>query len=95
MLGADIVPNSARVTASIAGPVVDIGLTMPRPAWLAITSSANALTTTTAVIDGGFGFQALPTMLVLPVGGAGTVATSALVTCSVGGTVDTSYVQPL
>lgn len=95
MLGSQISPNASRVTASIAGPLVDIGLTQPRPAFLAITSSGNALTTTTAVIDGGFGFQAVPTMLVLPAGGAGTVAASALVTCSVGGIVDTSYITPL
>lgn len=95
MLGSEITPNASRVTASIAGPIVDIGLTQPRPAYLAITSAANALTTTTAVIDGGFGFQAVPTMLVLPAGNGGTVATSALVTCSVGGITDTSYLQPL
>lgn len=93
-LAAPTVPNSGRITAGIAGPIMDVGLTQQRPAFLIDTLNGAALTTTAAIVDAGFGFQAVPTANVL--GGAGSTGTTiGSATFTVGGTVDTSYVQPV
>lgn len=92
-MAAPLTPGN-RVTAGIAGPVMDSQLTFCRPAFLTLTTATNALTTTAQIIDGGFGFQQIPTAYVLPAG-LSVNGTAGIATLTVGGTVDTSYVQPV
>ena len=93
-MAAPVTASSTRITAGIAGPIMDTNLTQPRPALLSVTTATNALTTTAVIIDGGFGFQQVPTAYVLPAG-LSVNGTAGIATLSVGGTNDTSYVQPV
>lgn len=93
-VGANVTPNASRITAGIAGPIMDVGLTQERPAFLLVTGNSNALTTTASVIDGGVGFQTVPTAFIVPAG-ASTNTTAGVATFTVGGTTDTSFVQPV
>jgi len=82
---------------NVAGPIADTGLTLPRMAQIQGTTTAGgkaqASTVGATVIgDAGWGFQAVPNMLVLPMGtGAPTVIAQAVAT--VGGITDTSWIQ--
>lgn len=87
------VPNSGRITAGIAGPIMDIGITQQRPALVLDTLNGGALSTTATILDAGFGFTTVPTAVVIA-GAASTGTTIGSATFSVGGTTDTSYLQP-
>lgn len=93
-IGGNVTPNATRITAGIAGPIMDVNLTQERPAILLITGNSNALTTTASIIDGGVGFQTIPTPFIIPAGGS-TNTTAGIATFTVGGTTDTSYLQPV
>lgn len=82
--------------ANTAGPISDTGLTFPRPARLAGTSTAGAVTTATGIVieDAGFGIQAVPNAIITA-GGGSLPTTAAAGTFTVGGTTDTSIVQPI
>lgn len=82
--------------SNIAGPINDTGLTFPRPARLAGTSTAGGATTATGIVieDAGFGIQAVPNAIITAGGGA-LPTTAAAGTFSVGGTTDTSWIQPI
>jgi hypothetical protein len=82
--------------SNIAGPIADIGLVFPRPARLAGTSTAGGATTATGIVieDAGFGLQAVPNAIITAGGGA-LPTTAAAGTFSVGGTTDTSWIQPI
>lgn len=93
---APITGFGSRVTAGIAGPIMDVNLTQPRPCWISITASASALTTTATIVDAGYGFQQTFTPWVLA--GLGSVpngGTVGAVTLTWGGQTDTCYLQPL
>lgn len=83
-----IVAGSAGTNA--LNPTLSTGLLVPRMANIQGTSSSGgAVTATGAVVyDGGL-FQAVPTGLVIG------QATGAIITMTVGGTTDTSIIQPI
>lgn len=83
-------------TQAVTQPYFGKGLITPRPAQIAGTSTAGgAITATGAVIvDAGYGFQAVPNGIVVA-GGSGLATTVGQVTLTVGGTTDTSILQPL
>lgn len=87
---------AGTAAANTAGPISTTTLTVPRMAVITGTStSGGAVTPGGAVVDdGGFGFQAVPSAVVLP--GGGTVPTHlATPVLSVGGVSDTSWLMPV
>ena len=82
--------------SNTAGPIADTGVIFPRQGAIFGTSTAGgAIQTSGSVItDAGFGFQAVPFLGVLPAGNS-LPTTIAQATATVGGIVDTSYVQPI
>lgn len=85
--------SGTRAT-NVAGPIVDTGLTQPRPAWIQPSLNAGSVSTTGSVIvDPGFGFQAVPTLALI--NGTGLAGSSGIsITSLVGGQSDTNWVQP-
>lgn len=80
---------------AVVNPALDKAILIPRQASFSGTSEAGgAITATGAVINDGGLFQAVPTGLVLPSGTAALPTTTAIVTITVGGVSDTSFVQP-
>jgi len=79
--------------SNTAGPISDTGLTFPRPARLVGTSTAGGATTATGIVieDAGFGLQAVPSAINTP---SNLPTTWGVGTFTVGGTTDTSYIQP-
>lgn len=87
---------SGTRASNVAGPINDTLLTQPRMAMISGTSTAGGAIQTTGavVVDPGFGFQAIPSLGVLPAGNAlPTVIAQA--TATVGGTSDQTYLQPI
>lgn len=82
--------------SNTAGPIADKGLTVPRMAQLAGTSTSGGATTATGIViqDAGFGFQAVPSAIIIAGGGA-LPTTAAAGSFTVGGITDTSFVQPV
>lgn len=82
--------------SNTAGPLADTGLTQPRLGMIAGTSTAGGAITATGavVVDPGFGFQAVPTLGVVPAGNS-LPTTIAQATATVGGQSDTSFIQPV
>lgn len=81
-----------------AGPIDDTGLTQPRMAQIAaVAGSASGGTLISAgqvVVDAGFGFQAVPNMVVIP-SSLTAPQIAATATAVVGGITDTSFLQPI
>lgn len=77
-----------------SNPQVEIGLTKPRNFWISGTSTGGgAVTATGALIDdAGWGIQRVPDGVVLT---GQLITTAAVVTMTVGATIDTSILQPL
>ena len=82
--------------SNTAGPIADTGLTTPRAAQLAGTSTAGGAITATGVVivDGGLGFQAVPSLAVVAAGNS-LATTIGQATATVGGASDTSFLQPV
>lgn len=80
--------------SNTAGPISDTGITFPRPARLAGTSTAGGATTATGIVieDAGFGIQTVPAAINTP---SNLPTTWGVGTFTVGGTTDTSYIQPV
>jgi hypothetical protein len=79
--------------SNVAGPIADITLTQPRPAWIQPGIGTGSVTVTgTVIVDPGFGFQSAPSLGFISSGG--TLSTSVAATASVGGQTDYSWVQP-
>lgn len=80
--------------SNTAGPISDTGLTFPRPARLAGTSTSGGATTATGIVieDAGFGIQAVPVPVNTP---SNLPTTWGVGTFTVGGTTDTSVIQPI
>jgi hypothetical protein len=89
---------SGTRAANTAGPIADTNLTDPQMAIITGTSTSGGKipvgSTSTVVMNAGFGFQAVPNAIVLP-GGATVPTTLATPTLTVGGITDTSWVQPV
>lgn len=93
-----LVIGAGGVVAGTAGAVVnpqfDRSVMTPRSAFITGTSTAGgAVTATGAVIQDGGLFQAVPSGFVIASGTGALPTTTAIVTITVGGTTDTSYVQ--
>jgi len=82
--------------SNVAGPIADTALTAPQAGWITgVTTSGGKITSVNAVVaDAGFGLQAVPNGFVVA-GGTGLGTTTAVVTITVGGITDTSWVQPI
>lgn len=90
--------TTGGITGGTAGatvnPGISTGLFAPRQANISGTSTAGgAITATGAVINDGGLFEAVPSGIVLA-GGSGLATGQGVVTITVGGVTDTSYVQP-
>jgi len=89
---------SGTRASNVAGPIADTGLVLPRIAQLQGTSTAGGKLqpspgAAAAVIgDAGFGYQAVPSLVVLP-SGTGAPSTIGQATATVGGITDTSWIQ--
>lgn len=81
--------------ANTAGPINDFALTQPRPAWLSLNISGGVIQGSGNVVaDAGFGFQAVPAFALQSSTGVAPT-TGVNITPTVGGIVDTSYLQPM
>jgi hypothetical protein len=80
--------------SNTAGPIADTGLSFPRAAYITGTSTAGgAIAVSGSVVQDAGLFQAVPNGFVIA-GGSGLPTTTAIVTISVGGITDTSWLQP-
>lgn len=87
--------QTTAAAANTAGPINSTGLTTPRQAQIAVAASGTAFATAgQQIIDAGFGFQVVPN-LIITVGGSLNVTNMPTASASVGGTTDTSYIQPI
>lgn len=87
-----IVPGAV---GAVINPQFDKSLLLPRQANISGTStSGGAVTATGAVINDAGLFQAVPTGLVIASGTGALPTTTAIVTLTVGGITDTSFIQP-
>jgi hypothetical protein len=96
VLGSGGIVSGTRA-ANVAGPIADVNLTIPRMAQLQGTSTAGGKAQASAVgasvvADAGFGFQAVPSLVILP-NGSGAPSTVAQLTAAVGGITDSSWIQ--
>jgi len=90
-------PKVLNITraANTAGPIADIGLTMPRPAWIVgVTTAGGALQTAGSIVaDAGFGFQAAAEGSIQYT--ASVFVTEPYASPIMGGITDTSFLQPM
>lgn len=85
----------AGTAGAVVNPQLDRKLFVPRTAFITGTSEAGgAVTATGAVIQDGGLFQAVPTGFVTASGTSALPTTTAIVTITVGATVDTSFIYP-
>lgn len=83
---------TAQTTPAPVNPLHAAGHIMPRPARITAAVSGTAIIPTGAVVeDYGLGIQQVPTLIFVPA----ATTTQALITATVGGVSDTSYVQPV
>ena len=87
-------PTAARA-ANTAGPISDINLVQPRPAWIQPSITGGVVqATANLIVDAGYGFQTVPTLgLVSSTGVAPTAGIN--ITPTVGGTTDTTYIMAI
>ena len=83
-------------TSVLTNPTSQSGITLPRIAQITGTSTAGGAiqTTGSVIVDGGLGFQAIPSFMVTPAGNS-LPTTIAQATATVGGVTDTSSLQPM
>lgn len=96
-----LVMSSGGIVAGssvLTNPSSTTGLTTPRPALLQGTSTAGGGATATGavIVDPGCGFQAVPNLAVM-IAGTATISAAAwpVISATVGGQTDLSYVQPV
>lgn len=82
-------------SSTVVNPQLNASILTPRTAFITGTSTAGgAVTATGAVVQDPGLFAAVPNGFVLPSGTGALPTTTAIVTITVGGVTDTSYVQP-
>lgn len=86
----------STATSVLTNPNSTSGLTVPRQANFVGSTTAGGIVQTAGLVtvDGGLGFQTVPTGYVL-VAGTAVATTGATVTMTVGGKADTSTIQPV
>lgn len=88
--------NIVAGTPVFTNPLYDKGVTFPRPARIQTVLSGNAITTTGQVIeDAGFGIQGVPTPAIIGVQVTAVLTGATPLVMTVGGIVDTSFIQPI
>jgi hypothetical protein len=96
MSGVVPVAGGTARAATAAGPIADTLLTLPRPAWIQpLINTGSVSTVGNVIIDPGFGFQTVPTIIAMfGTGGAAPPTTMPNITALMGGISDVSWVQP-
>ena len=91
-------PNliAAQATPAVVNPLHTTGLTFPRPARIEAGISGGTVVTTGQVVeDAGLGIQVVPTGIATYAITSTTAVVPVIGTLAVGGTTDTSFIQPV
>ena len=100
IVAANLVTNdmliAAQASPAVLNPLHTTGLTFPRPARINVTITGGVTQTTNSVIeDAGLGIQVVPTGIFVYSVSSSTGIPPQAGTINVGGTVDTSFIQPV
>lgn len=91
-------PNliAAQASPAVVNPLHTTGLTFPRPARIEAGLSGGTVVTTGQIVeDGGLGIQVVPTGILTYAISSTTAVVPVIGTLAVGGTTDTSFIQPV